>query len=58
MTRTRLHEQVLNPDGSDLAHLVVVDGGNELYFTSVAPGVTSTGVEKNIKKISNHGDGF
>jgi hypothetical protein len=45
----------LNPDGSDLAHIVVVDGGNELYFTSVAPGLTSTGVEK---KISNHGDGF
>ena len=43
----------LNPDGSDLAHIVVVDGGKEIYFTSVAPGVTATGVEK---KISRHRD--
>jgi len=45
----------LNPDGSDLAHIVLVDGGKELYFTSVAPGVTAVGVER---KISNHRDGF
>jgi hypothetical protein len=45
----------LNPDGSDLAHIVLVDGGKELYFTSVAPGLTAVGVDR---KISNHRDGF
>jgi hypothetical protein len=38
----------LNPDGSLLAHIVVVDRGKELFFTSLAPGVTVTGVMKKI----------
>jgi hypothetical protein len=38
----------LNPDGSVLAHIVVVDEGKELFFTSLAPGVTVTGVMKKI----------
>ena len=41
----------LNPDGSVEAHFVVVDGGKELFFTPLAPGVTATGV---MKKINNH----
>jgi hypothetical protein len=46
----------LNPDGSDLAHIAVVDGGKELYFTSVAPGVTSTAVAKRINSRGDHED--
>ena len=38
----------LNPDGSVLAHIVVADEGKELFFTSLAPGVTVTGVMKKI----------
>lgn len=39
----------INPDGSVLAHFVIVDGGKELFFTSLTPGVTSIGVEKKIE---------
>jgi hypothetical protein len=39
----------LNPDGSVLAHFVVVDGGKEIFFTSLTPGVTSVGVQRKVE---------
>jgi hypothetical protein len=35
-------------DGTVFVHFVVVDGGKELFFTSVVPGLTATGVMKKI----------
>jgi hypothetical protein len=38
----------LQPDGTVFVHFVVVDGGKELFFTSVVPGLTATGVMEKI----------
>ena len=46
--------RLLNPDGSVAAHIVVVDGGKEIFFVSIAPGVTATGVAKKINSHRNH----
>ncbi len=45
--------RLLNADGSVIGHVVVVDGGNELFIISLSPGNTVTGV---MKKINSHRD--
>jgi hypothetical protein len=40
--------RTLTPDGSVFAHLVVVDGGKELFIISLSTGNTVTGVMKKI----------
>jgi hypothetical protein len=40
--------RALTPDGSVFAHLVVVDGGKELFIISLSTGNTVTGVMKKI----------
>lgn len=42
-----------NPDGSVFVHGVVVDGGNEIFFLSLADAITVYGV---MKKIHPHSD--
>jgi hypothetical protein len=43
--------RILNPDGSALAHFVVVNGGNEVFILSLSAGNSVNGV---MKRISTH----
>ena len=42
--------RLLNPDGSVIGHLVIVDGGNELFIMSLSNGNSVYGVMKKIGK--------
>ena len=42
--------RLLNPDGSVIGHLVIVDGGNEFFIISLSNGNSVYGVMKKIRK--------
>lgn len=46
--------RILNPDGSDFAHFVVVNGGNEVFILSLSD---ANSVYAVMKKISRHREG-